>query len=849
EWGLTTSYGNIDTVAEHPVTGTDTAGVSRILTGLESEATYHYRLRVVDKTNGDAVHYGADVSFKTLAQVADNFFIRTIGASNVTSTSAQLHGEVNPDGVSTTVSFDIWIEGDPTAVRTIDVATPFTGDAPQPVSVTADQLQADSTYIFRANAQRAGADFPANEVRFHTPANPNEVVDAQALTDTGTVVFTSTGITMDISEFVPGVDDVFEVGMITAAPDGEIPFDIDLLDIDIIWRIEHFGSGAFALELTFETGAGTISAAAQADPSILRLIRRESDGSGVWAEIATASAATDHSVTFPNIDTFSQFTLGVNKPDLEDPRIQNVAVAPQAPVTIGDPVAINVRATDDLGLDYVVLRYMAGGGSMITKTMIPLTDSTFTDTIPGDEVTITGLLLRIEAFDLAGKSVARPPQTIAVAFGPGEMSTENIAGPYVLGLPSGAWRLFSVPGVLANNRVSANLTELGETGGETWKIFDYTNEVFRENPDRLIPGRGYWVHQLVEERIHVDVGAGQVNGLDHFEIEVEPNWNLIGNPFPFTQVISLDSGDVSGPITYNADGWTDIVPNLQPWVGYAVYNWAETPQTIVLSAVPQGALAKAATEPDGWLLNLSAMGSKFGDRHNRLGRLEGASDYIDKYDLPEPPNIAEYVSLAITKPEWGPGTPNLTADVRSLSEGESVWDLYLTSYGAKGPIEIDATLSGQLDDGLTVVLMDLHTREVYDLTAGEAPEPVTRSNERFPYRLKVMAGSAAFVSAIVKETLDQLPVAYALGQNYPNPFNPKTILKFSLLEPQRASLVVYNLLGEEVVRLVDGWADMGHHEAVWDGRDRHGNMVATGIYFAQFRTAGQTFTRKMLLLK
>jgi len=145
--------------------------------------------------------------------------------------------------------------------------------------------------------------------------------------------------------------------------------------------------------------------------------------------------------------------------------------------------------------------------------------------------------------------------------------------------------------------------------------------------------------------------------------------------------------------------------------------------------------------------------------------------------------------------------------------------------------------------------MDLQQRRVYDLTAGEVPAAITEYTERYPYYLKVMAGSADYVGQAVDEALAALPADFALAPNYPNPFNPATTLEFSLTRPAPVSLAVYDLLGKEIVTLFEGWEDLGHHEVVWDGRDRRGQSVATGIYFAVFRAEGRTFTRKMLLMK
>jgi flagellar hook assembly protein FlgD len=76
-----------------------------------------------------------------------------------------------------------------------------------------------------------------------------------------------------------------------------------------------------------------------------------------------------------------------------------------------------------------------------------------------------------------------------------------------------------------------------------------------------------------------------------------------------------------------------------------------------------------------------------------------------------------------------------------------------------------------------------------------------------------------------------VPETYVLAQNYPNPFNPSTTIKYGLPEQASVSLRVYNVLGQEVARLVEGQQTAGYHEAIWDGRNIAGGIVGSGVYF------------------
>jgi len=88
-----------------------------------------------------------------------------------------------------------------------------------------------------------------------------------------------------------------------------------------------------------------------------------------------------------------------------------------------------------------------------------------------------------------------------------------------------------------------------------------------------------------------------------------------------------------------------------------------------------------------------------------------------------------------------------------------------------------------------------------------------------------------------------------MEQNYPNPFNQITQIKFSLPEVTRVTLSIYNILGQEVTRLMDEEKARGTYTVIWDGRDKRGTEVASGIYLYQLKAGDFKEQKKMLLIK
>ncbi|MGE5353298.1 MAG: Ig-like domain repeat protein [Acidobacteriota bacterium] len=99
-----------------------------------------------------------------------------------------------------------------------------------------------------------------------------------------------------------------------------------------------------------------------------------------------------------------------------------------------------------------------------------------------------------------------------------------------------------------------------------------------------------------------------------------------------------------------------------------------------------------------------------------------------------------------------------------------------------------------------------------------------------------------------------VPKEFTLYQNYPNPFNPSTNIQFDLPEESRVSIVIYNILGREVARVVDKDFPAGRHQAVWNSQNGSGTF-ASGIYILRISAKSLSSekslisTKKMMLVK
>ena len=102
-------------------------------------------------------------------------------------------------------------------------------------------------------------------------------------------------------------------------------------------------------------------------------------------------------------------------------------------------------------------------------------------------------------------------------------------------------------------------------------------------------------------------------------------------------------------------------------------------------------------------------------------------------------------------------------------------------------------------------------------------------------------------STVLKIT--PIPNHYALSQNYPNPFNPFTSIQFELPEEAYTQIAIYDLLGREMIKLVNDRFSAGYHEVTWNGKDSFGRTIPSGMYLYRMETNSFTNTKKLVFLK
>lgn len=123
------------------------------------------------------------------------------------------------------------------------------------------------------------------------------------------------------------------------------------------------------------------------------------------------------------------------------------------------------------------------------------------------------------------------------------------------------------------------------------------------------------------------------------------------------------------------------------------------------------------------------------------------------------------------------------------------------------------------------------------------------NNGRYYYRLKQVDLQGQFEYSDVLEAVITMPDQVKLFQNFPNPFNSATTISYYLPQSSHVEVIIYNMQGQVVNRLVDSFQEKGQKAISWNGSDHDANAAPSGIYYYKINALNYSEYRRMILLK
>lgn len=183
-------------------------------------------------------------------------------------------------------------------------------------------------------------------------------------------------------------------------------------------------------------------------------------------------------------------------------------------------------------------------------------------------------------------------------------------------------------------------------------------------------------------------------------------------------------------------------------------------------------------------------------------------------------------------------------NLAGLDDNVELMRLYLENENEKTLLKIIT-----LNDFKTELNNLVTTRFNYATLNTKSGKIVIDFNENLALQTNLLKTGSQAQAALAKWSRQEgntgiVPAQYQLHNNYPNPFNPVTHIRFDLPEATDLKLTVYNIQGQEIATLLNGYKEAGSHELVFDATG-----LASGLYFYRFESQKYNAVKRMLLVK
>lgn len=157
----------------------------------------------------------------------------------------------------------------------------------------------------------------------------------------------------------------------------------------------------------------------------------------------------------------------------------------------------------------------------------------------------------------------------------------------------------------------------------------------------------------------------------------------------------------------------------------------------------------------------------------------------------------------------------------------------------KMPIEIKISFNSGSDT--TIRVMNDANSQVFTFNFDRQPTDIAFDPDN---NIVLKTATLSEIEPVAVEENELKPYQYNLAQNYPNPFNPTTTIGYSIPAAGNVVLKVFNVLGEEIKTLEDGYKAAGIYDVSFNASD-----LPSGIYYYRIEAGNFSAVKKMILVK
>ena len=519
-----------------------------------------------------------------------------------------------------------------------------------------------------------------------------------------------------------------------------------------------------------------------------------------------------------------------------------------------ESIEVSAISLDYEHIDYATFYYRKAEEEEWSSILVPGYLGTYQMDISKEMTGNVGFYYYFQAIDTSGTIISLPKKQLVLHYDVDYPAIPNLR----FGETVNQYQIISVPLRLQNTNAEAVFDELDEYDVKYWRLFHYndgTTDEYKKGFTNIDPGLGYWL--IVREATNITTGEGRTVAVDSvtgFQIDLNPGWNQIGNPYDMdinwdAVIIDNQNLNIGRVKLFNSDSLSEgrIIPGYR---GGFVFLEGVQPVTVnikpeivrnarirqYINSEQQNALGE-----NSWIAGLKVSNGTVSHNLSGIGMHPEAIEGKDRHDealLPVPKEIIPF-ELAFNHPEEIYN--KFSRDIIQTTN-RYIWDFEVKSFSKAQTLTISWNNRYFGDNEFNLILNHKGVEKLVNMKEVKSYTFNASGIDQF----RIIFGDDSFVNDELK------PEALTLGQGYPNPFRHELTIPFTLPDSRpnyNVNISIYDITGNLVKQLTNESYRPGYYTITWDSMDGKG-IQGRGIYLIRMLVESgdisKVYTRKVI---